>query len=109
MHSNPEPVSRLIGIGPWDADALAEQVERSFGRRHKATANVAALRRRRHELIRVRPWKSRGTTNSFRRSIAAQVIDHRRSPHVCRGLTVDRGIGSFWARFVNTKEYCTGW
>src|SRR2546426_2809787 len=28
----------------------------------------------------------------FRRSIAAQVIDHRRSPHVCRGLTVDRGI-----------------
>jgi NAD(P)-dependent dehydrogenase (short-subunit alcohol dehydrogenase family) len=31
LYSNPEPVSRLIGIGPWDPDALAEQVERSFG------------------------------------------------------------------------------
>jgi len=31
LYSNPEPVSRLIGTGPWDADALAEQVERSFG------------------------------------------------------------------------------
>ncbi len=31
LYNNPEPVSRLIGIGPWDADALADQVERSFG------------------------------------------------------------------------------
>jgi NAD(P)-dependent dehydrogenase (short-subunit alcohol dehydrogenase family) len=31
LYSNPEPVSRLIGTGPWDADTLAEQVERSFG------------------------------------------------------------------------------
>jgi NAD(P)-dependent dehydrogenase (short-subunit alcohol dehydrogenase family) len=31
LYSNPEPVSRLIGTGPWDADALADQVERSFG------------------------------------------------------------------------------
>jgi NAD(P)-dependent dehydrogenase (short-subunit alcohol dehydrogenase family) len=28
LYNNPEPVSRLIGAGPWDADALAEQVER---------------------------------------------------------------------------------
>jgi NAD(P)-dependent dehydrogenase (short-subunit alcohol dehydrogenase family) len=33
LYSNPEPVTRIIGTGPWDdADALAEQVERSFGR-----------------------------------------------------------------------------
>ena len=31
LYSNPEPVSRLIGTGPWDADSLASQVERSFG------------------------------------------------------------------------------
>ena len=31
LYSNPEPISRIIGTGPWDADALAEQVERSFG------------------------------------------------------------------------------
>jgi len=31
LYNNPEPVSRLIGTGPWDADALADQVERSFG------------------------------------------------------------------------------
>ena len=31
LYNNPEPVSRLVGTGPWDADALAEQVERSFG------------------------------------------------------------------------------
>jgi len=31
LYSNPEPVSRLIGTAPWDPDALAEQVERSFG------------------------------------------------------------------------------
>jgi hypothetical protein len=31
LYNNPEPVSRLIGRGPWDADELAEQVERSFG------------------------------------------------------------------------------
>jgi NAD(P)-dependent dehydrogenase (short-subunit alcohol dehydrogenase family) len=31
LYNNPEPISRLIGTEPWDADALAEQVERSFG------------------------------------------------------------------------------
>src|SRR5579859_2260698 len=31
LYSNPEPVVRIIGTGPWDADALAAQVERSFG------------------------------------------------------------------------------
>src|ERR1700761_1706614 len=31
LYSNPEPVVRLIGTAPWDADALSEQVERSFG------------------------------------------------------------------------------
>jgi NAD(P)-dependent dehydrogenase (short-subunit alcohol dehydrogenase family) len=31
LYSNPEPVSRIIGTGPWDADALGDQVERAFG------------------------------------------------------------------------------
>jgi NAD(P)-dependent dehydrogenase (short-subunit alcohol dehydrogenase family) len=31
LYSNPEPLVRLIGTGPWDADSLAAQVERSFG------------------------------------------------------------------------------
>jgi NAD(P)-dependent dehydrogenase (short-subunit alcohol dehydrogenase family) len=31
LYSNPEPVSRIIGTGPWDADQLGEQVERAFG------------------------------------------------------------------------------
>jgi len=32
LYSNPEPVVRLIGTGPWDDDEeLAAQVERSFG------------------------------------------------------------------------------
>jgi NAD(P)-dependent dehydrogenase (short-subunit alcohol dehydrogenase family) len=31
LYSNPEPVTRIIGTVPWEADALAEQVERSFG------------------------------------------------------------------------------
>ena len=31
LYNNPEPISRLIGTEPWDPDALAEQVERSFG------------------------------------------------------------------------------
>jgi len=31
LYSNPEPVVRIIGTGPWDADDLAAQVERSFG------------------------------------------------------------------------------
>src|SRR5579863_1637479 len=32
LYNNPEPVSRIIGTGPWDdADALADQVERAFG------------------------------------------------------------------------------
>ncbi|HEX9064043.1 MAG TPA: SDR family NAD(P)-dependent oxidoreductase [Streptosporangiaceae bacterium] len=31
LYSNPEPVVRLIGTGPWDLDQLAGQMERSFG------------------------------------------------------------------------------
>ena len=31
LYNNPQPVSRIIGAGPWDVDALAAQVERSFG------------------------------------------------------------------------------
>ena len=31
LYSNPEPVVRIVGTGPWQPDALAEQVERSFG------------------------------------------------------------------------------
>jgi hypothetical protein len=31
LYSNPEPVVRIIGTGPWQAGALGEQVERAFG------------------------------------------------------------------------------
>jgi NAD(P)-dependent dehydrogenase (short-subunit alcohol dehydrogenase family) len=31
LYNNPEPVSRIIGTGPWDPDLLSEQVERAFG------------------------------------------------------------------------------
>jgi hypothetical protein len=31
LYNNPEPVSRIIGTGPWDADTLGDQVERAFG------------------------------------------------------------------------------
>jgi NAD(P)-dependent dehydrogenase (short-subunit alcohol dehydrogenase family) len=31
LYNNPQPVVRVIGTGPWSMDALAEQVERSFG------------------------------------------------------------------------------
>jgi len=31
LYSNPEPVSRIIGTGPWDADLLGDTVERAFG------------------------------------------------------------------------------
>jgi NAD(P)-dependent dehydrogenase (short-subunit alcohol dehydrogenase family) len=31
LYSNPEPVVRIVGTRPWEADALTEQVERSFG------------------------------------------------------------------------------
>jgi len=31
LYDNPQPVIRVIGTGPWSQDALAEQVERSFG------------------------------------------------------------------------------
>jgi len=31
LYNNPQPVSRLIGTGPWDVDDLGAQVERSFG------------------------------------------------------------------------------
>ena len=31
LYSNPEPVIRIIGTEPWQADDLADQVERSFG------------------------------------------------------------------------------
>jgi NAD(P)-dependent dehydrogenase (short-subunit alcohol dehydrogenase family) len=31
LYNNPEPISRIIGTGPWDPDALSDQVERAFG------------------------------------------------------------------------------
>ena len=31
LYSNPEPVIRLIGTGPWDGEEVARQLERSFG------------------------------------------------------------------------------
>jgi NAD(P)-dependent dehydrogenase (short-subunit alcohol dehydrogenase family) len=31
LYNNPEPIIRIIGTGPWDLDALAGQMERSFG------------------------------------------------------------------------------
>jgi enoyl-ACP reductase-like protein len=31
LYSNPLPVIRLIGAGPWPLDVLAAQIERSFG------------------------------------------------------------------------------
>jgi len=31
LYNSPEPVSRIIGTSPWDADALRHQVERAFG------------------------------------------------------------------------------
>jgi NAD(P)-dependent dehydrogenase (short-subunit alcohol dehydrogenase family) len=31
LYNNPEPISRIIGTGPWDGEALGEQVERAFG------------------------------------------------------------------------------
>jgi len=31
LYSNPEPEIRIIGTGPWDADSIASQMERSFG------------------------------------------------------------------------------
>jgi hypothetical protein len=32
LYNNPEPISRIIGTGPWDdPDGLADQVERAFG------------------------------------------------------------------------------
>ncbi|MCL2582147.1 MAG: SDR family oxidoreductase [Streptosporangiales bacterium] len=31
LYSNPQPVSRIIGTGPWDVDDLGAQVESSFG------------------------------------------------------------------------------
>jgi NAD(P)-dependent dehydrogenase (short-subunit alcohol dehydrogenase family) len=31
LYNIPEPVSRIVGTGPWDADALSEHVEKAFG------------------------------------------------------------------------------
>jgi NAD(P)-dependent dehydrogenase (short-subunit alcohol dehydrogenase family) len=31
LYNRPEPIVRIIGTGPWDVDALAGDVERSFG------------------------------------------------------------------------------
>ncbi|MGH3255808.1 MAG: SDR family NAD(P)-dependent oxidoreductase [Streptosporangiaceae bacterium] len=31
LYNNPQPVVRVVGTGPWSLDALAAQVERSFG------------------------------------------------------------------------------
>jgi NAD(P)-dependent dehydrogenase (short-subunit alcohol dehydrogenase family) len=33
LYNTPEPVIRLVGTGPWEADALAVAVERAFGQR----------------------------------------------------------------------------
>jgi len=30
LYNNPEPVSRIVGTGPWDLDSLAVQVEQAF-------------------------------------------------------------------------------
>jgi NAD(P)-dependent dehydrogenase (short-subunit alcohol dehydrogenase family) len=31
LYNNPEQISRIVGTGPWEADALAQQIERAFG------------------------------------------------------------------------------
>jgi NAD(P)-dependent dehydrogenase (short-subunit alcohol dehydrogenase family) len=31
LYNNPEPISRIVGTGRWDPDALSDQVERAFG------------------------------------------------------------------------------
>jgi NAD(P)-dependent dehydrogenase (short-subunit alcohol dehydrogenase family) len=31
LYNNPEPISRIVGTGPWDADVLARSVEAAFG------------------------------------------------------------------------------
>jgi NAD(P)-dependent dehydrogenase (short-subunit alcohol dehydrogenase family) len=31
LYNQPQPVTQIVGTGPWDLAALAEQVERSFG------------------------------------------------------------------------------
>ena len=31
LYNNPEPIARIFGTGPWDLDALAGHMERSFG------------------------------------------------------------------------------
>jgi hypothetical protein len=31
LYSDPQPVVRLIGTGPWELGRLADEVERSFG------------------------------------------------------------------------------
>jgi hypothetical protein len=31
LYNKPEPISRLVGTEPWDADLLGDQVERAFG------------------------------------------------------------------------------
>jgi NAD(P)-dependent dehydrogenase (short-subunit alcohol dehydrogenase family) len=31
LYNNPEPISRIIGAGPWDADVLGDLVEHAFG------------------------------------------------------------------------------
>jgi NAD(P)-dependent dehydrogenase (short-subunit alcohol dehydrogenase family) len=30
LYNNPEPISRIIGTGPWELDQLADQIEQSF-------------------------------------------------------------------------------
>jgi NAD(P)-dependent dehydrogenase (short-subunit alcohol dehydrogenase family) len=31
LYSNPEPLVRIVGTGPWQLDSLADEVERTFG------------------------------------------------------------------------------
>ncbi|HVV19657.1 MAG TPA: SDR family NAD(P)-dependent oxidoreductase [Pseudonocardiaceae bacterium] len=31
LYNNPEPISRIVGTGPWDVDGLGAQIEQAFG------------------------------------------------------------------------------
>jgi NAD(P)-dependent dehydrogenase (short-subunit alcohol dehydrogenase family) len=31
LYNNPEPISRIVGTGPWDTAALGHQIEQAFG------------------------------------------------------------------------------
>jgi len=31
LYNNPEPISRIVGTGPWEPDLLADEIEKAFG------------------------------------------------------------------------------